>query len=171
MTNPLKAIGDADQRDWTLTAAGDDGDRRVAGAGDIDRIGYSRSNRFEIGHRQLVAERAGRPPADQLGVDDVRPDGLDLANHAASAGQSCRHDQHNRRTADRDADRTEQCSHLVGQESADNALQCRACLTGAPPVMRRHAHAARGATADFHHGPPGVVSALWDSCGRDRAPY
>src|SRR5437667_145841 len=50
------------------------------------------------------------------------------------------------------------------QRSVSSAV--KASLLGAP--ARR---ATRGAAADFHHGRPGVASALWDSCGRDRASY
>ena len=94
MPDPLKAFGDADERDGAWLAASDYGDRYVAGTGDIDDVADSPQDFIQVAQRQLVAERARRPAAQLLSVHDVRPDTFDLGNYVASSCQPRGHDQH-----------------------------------------------------------------------------
>ena len=139
MPDPIKACRDADERDGARLAAGDYGDRCIAGTGHIDDVADSLQDFVQVAQRQLVAERARRPPAEVLSVHDVRPDTLDLGNYVASSGQPRGHDQHNRGAADDDADGAEQRSDLVRKESADGRLQCLSARAP-PPVAKRRAH-------------------------------
>src|SRR5262245_25034761 len=121
VTDSLISVGYADQRHAPL-ATRDHGHWRRPSAGDFDD-GRNRSHRLHVRERQLIAELDRLVTRlHTLGIDEIRPNALDLFEHILPAAQTGRHYEHHRRAADEDAHRAEQRPHLVRGECVDGDL-------------------------------------------------